>query len=173
EERPGHARADTRGIIARLAFLDEADRAHDLTWRAEAALEPVMRDEGGLDGMELLAARYTLDREDVGTVMAECQRHAGIDSSPVDKDRAGAALAAVASLLRSGQVQTLTQKIEQCDARIRKLDVSPFTVNKEADGEVHAVIRSMLWSIVSRTERTAPDSDWRLGAMLEWSRFTR
>ena len=42
--------------------------------------------------------------------------------------------------------QTLAQQIEQRDARVFKLDVPPHTVNGEADGEVHAGLRSVLWS---------------------------
>jgi hypothetical protein len=59
-----HALSDTFGIAARLAFLDEADRTHDLAWRAEAALKAIMLDEGRLNRVQLLAARYAFDRED-------------------------------------------------------------------------------------------------------------
>jgi hypothetical protein len=55
-------------------------------------------------------------------------------------------LAAVASLLGSGEMETLAQEIEQRDARVFQLDVPSHPVNGEADGEVHAVLRSMLWS---------------------------
>ena len=34
------------GIVARLPFLEQADRAHDLARRAVAALQAVMGDEG-------------------------------------------------------------------------------------------------------------------------------
>jgi hypothetical protein len=43
-------------------------------------------------------------------------------------------------------METLTQEIEQRDARVSQLDVPSHPVNGEADGEVHAVLRSMLWS---------------------------
>ena len=118
---------------------DQADRAHDLAGRAEPALQAVMRDESGLDRMQLVAARDALDGEDVGAVMADRQSQARIDPSAVDQHRAGAALAAVASLFGSGQVETLAQEIEQRDARVFEFDVPPHTVDGEADGEVHAV----------------------------------
>jgi hypothetical protein len=105
-----------------------------------------MRDEGGLDRMQLVPARDAFDRDDVGAVVAERQSHARIDPSAVDQDRAGAALAAIASLLGSGEMETLTQEIEQRDARVSQFDVPSYPVNGEADGEVHAVLRSMLWS---------------------------
>ena len=64
-EIAAHAFAHALGIVAGLAFLDQADRAHDLAGRAEPALEAVMRDEGGLDGMQRVALRHALDGEDV------------------------------------------------------------------------------------------------------------
>src|SRR5262249_11480425 len=128
-EITAHAFADALGILAGLTFLDEADRAHDLARRAESALEAVMGDEGGLDGMELVAARDARDRHDVGAVMAARQRQAGIDPPPVEEDRAGAALAAVASFLGSREVETLTQEIEQRDTRVGELDSAPLAVD--------------------------------------------
>ena len=97
------------GSSPACAFLDQADRAHDLARRAEAALEAVMGDEGGLHRMQLVAARDALDREDVGAVVADRQSKAGIDPPAVDEDGAGAALAAVASLLGAGQMEPLAQ----------------------------------------------------------------
>ena len=51
--------AQVRGYFAasRKPFPDQANRAHDLSGRAESALQAVMRDERGLDGMQLIAAR--------------------------------------------------------------------------------------------------------------------
>ena len=58
------------------------------------------------------------------------QREAGVDPPPVDQDRAGAALAAVAALLGSGQIEPLAQEIEKRHPRIVELDVPrlPLTV---------------------------------------------
>jgi len=52
-----HAFAHALGVFAGLAFLDQADRAHDLARRAKPTLQAVMCDEGGLDGMERVAMR--------------------------------------------------------------------------------------------------------------------
>src|SRR5882672_9843116 len=69
--------------------------------------------------------------------MADRQGHARIDPPSVDQDRAGAAMAAVASFLGTRQVEPLTQQIEQCHAGVVQFDVPPHTVNGEADGEIH------------------------------------
>ena len=78
----------------------------------------------------MLALRDALDGEDVGAVMAQRERKAGIDPLAVDQDGAGAALAAVASLLGSGQIQLLTQEIEERRAGVSQRDIAPqpFTV---------------------------------------------
>src|ERR1700730_9435894 len=98
-EISAHAFAHALGIIARLTFLDQADRAHDLARRAEPALEAVMCDEGGLDGMQRVSLGQALDRQDMRAVVTDRESKARIDSPPVDEDRAGAALPAVAALL--------------------------------------------------------------------------
>src|SRR5260221_3077706 len=121
-----------------------------------------MGDEGGLDGMKLVAASDAFDREDSGAVVADRQGQARIDPPSVDQDRTRAALAAVASLLRARQVETLTQQIEKRDAWVFQLDVLPYTVHGEADGEVHAVLRSVLSSIGSQPSHEPRNKDWRL-----------
>ena len=118
-----------KGGIARLAFLDQANRTHDLSRRAEAALEAVMRDEGRLHRMKRVALRRTLDGADHGTVMADREREAGIDPTSIDQDGAGAALPAIAALLGSGQMELLAQKIEQRDARILQGDLAYHAVH--------------------------------------------
>src|SRR6476620_8365135 len=103
-----------------------------------------MCDEGRLHGMKLVAARDAFDGEDVGAVMADGQSKTGVDALAVDENGAGAALAAIASLLGSGQMEALTQEIEQRDARIVEDEVAPRTVHGEADGVVHTRLRSDL-----------------------------
>src|SRR5262249_62179530 len=50
--------------------------------------------------------------------------------------------AAVASLLCPGQMQLLTQEVEQRHARVSKANVPPHAVDDEADGVVHARLQS-------------------------------
>src|SRR4029077_11680477 len=96
--------------------------------------------------MQPVALRDTFDGRDCGAVMAYRQREAGVDPPSVDEDRAGAALAAVASLLGSGEVETLAQQVEQRDAGVVQRDVAPLTVDGETDRQSHAMFRSVLWS---------------------------
>src|SRR4051812_14576220 len=105
-----------------------------------------MGDEGGLHRMQLVAARHALDGQDIGAVEADRQSEARIDSPAVDQHGAGAALAAVAALLGAGEMHAFAQQVEQGDARVAELDVASLTVDGEADGEVHAMVRSVLWS---------------------------
>ena len=79
--------------------------AHDLARRAEAALEAVMVDEGGLHRMQRVAVGQALDGGDLGAVVADRERQAGIDPAAVDQHGAGAALAAVAAFLGAGEVR--------------------------------------------------------------------
>jgi len=74
-----------------------------------------MGDEGGLNGMQFVALRQTLDRKDLGAVMADRESKARIDPPSIDEDRAGAALPTVATLLGSGQVKAFAEEIEQRD----------------------------------------------------------
>ena len=83
-----------------------------------------MRDKGLLHRMQPVALRDAFDRQDVSAVVADREREARIDPAAVDDDRAGAALAAVAAFLGSGQIQPFAKKIEQRDARIIELDGS-------------------------------------------------
>ena len=88
-----------------------------------------MGDEGGLQRMQLVATRHAFDGGDGGAVMADGERQTGIDAPAVDQDGAGAALAAVASLLGSGEVEALAQQVEQCDAGIIEYDGSHDAVD--------------------------------------------
>jgi len=124
-EVSAHAFAHALGIIAGMALFKQADRAHDLAGRAEATLQAVMRDEGGLHRMQLVAVGDAFDGENVSAVVADRQSQARINPAPVDQHGAGAALAAVAALLgavrcrrsrnRSSSV-TLDRRVRRCAA---------------------------------------------------------
>jgi hypothetical protein len=132
-EISAHAFPHTLGVVPGLTFLDQTDCAHDLAWSAEPALKAVMRDERGLDGMEFVTLCQALDREHMCAIVTDRESKAGIDSSSVDQDRAGAALPAVAPLLGSGKVEAFAKKIQKGDPRVFQLDRPRYTVHGESN----------------------------------------
>ena len=132
-----HPLAHPLGVVARLALVDQTDRAHDLARRAEAALKAVMRDEGGLHRMEHVALGEALDGDDLGAVEAQRESQTRIDPLPVQEHGASAALPAVAALLGSGQIEALAQEIEERHARVVERNLPPLTVDGKAHREGH------------------------------------
>jgi hypothetical protein len=101
-EIPAHQFADLFG--RRLAqFIQQAGSRHELSGSAVSALERVVFDEGLLKLAEPVVLRETLDRGHGLVIVHHRERHARFDAPSVQKDRAGAALAPIATLLRSGQ----------------------------------------------------------------------
>ena len=58
------------------------------------------------------------DDPDLVAFVGQGQRQAGIDSTAVDQNSAGAALAVIATFFRSGQVEMFPQRVEQGGSRI-------------------------------------------------------
>jgi hypothetical protein len=79
--------------------------------------------------VQFVALCEALDREDIGAVIADRESKARIDPPAIDKDRAGAALPAVATLLGSSQVKAFTEEIEQRDPWIVQHHVSHCTIH--------------------------------------------
>ena len=72
------------------------------------------------------------------------ERHAGEDAAPIHVHRAGAALAAIAALLRPGQHQLLAQGVEQRRPRLDR-DGAGLAVDLQfhahaSDGLAHGVV---------------------------------
>ena len=65
------------------------------------------------NGCSAPSRRQALDGGDFGAVLHHRERQAGIDPPPVHQHRAGAALAVVAALLGSGQIEMVAQRVEQ------------------------------------------------------------
>src|SRR5882757_10564319 len=68
----------------------------------------------------MVALGKTLDRRDGLSVMHHRKRQAGVDATSLNQHRAGAALAVIATLLRAGQREMFTQRIQQCRAWIER-----------------------------------------------------
>jgi hypothetical protein len=106
-----------------VALGDAGNPGHDLPGRAVAALEGVALDEGGLQGMELLALGEALDGRDLAPVHEGGEREARLHALAIHQHRARAALAEAAALLRTREAQVLAQGVEQRGARIERQPV--------------------------------------------------
>src|SRR5207245_4298394 len=93
-------------------------RGTDLSRRAIAALKAVVLDERSLDRMQLFAVRQSFDGRDLVTLVHGREGKTRVHAPAVDQNRARAALAVIASFFRTGQMQSLTQGVEQCRAWI-------------------------------------------------------
>src|SRR5205085_12019405 len=82
------------------------------------ALEGVALDERALQRVEVAVPGEALDRDDLGALVRDGEREAGVGAAAVDQDRAGAALPVVAGLLRAGQAESLAQEVEQGGPRV-------------------------------------------------------
>ena len=118
---------------ARAALGQHADGRANLARCAVAALKAVMLDEGRLHRMQILAVGEPFDRGDGLAVVHHRERQAGVDAASIDQHRAGAALTVVATFLRAGQREMLTQCIEQRGARVQ-VERMRVTVDREFDG---------------------------------------
>ena len=110
------------GEFTLFGFIEGGDGGADLAWGAVAALEAIVLEEGGLNGMEIFDAFATgeaFDGGDVGTLGGEGEGEAGVDAAAVEQDGAGPALAVVAALLRAGEVEVLAEDVEEGGAGVK------------------------------------------------------
>jgi hypothetical protein len=131
-EISAHAFTHALGIVAGLTLLDQTDRAHDLAWGTEPALQAIVGKKRLLQRMKPIAVCHTFDREDVSAVVTDRKRKARIDPPSLNDDRAGAALPPVAALLRSGQMKVFAQKIQKRESRVIELDRSLYAVHSQS-----------------------------------------
>src|SRR5436190_20577911 len=99
-------------------FVEDRDGRHDLTRRAVAALEAVVRDERLLHRMQPLPRREAFDRRYAVSLLHDGECHARELTPSVDVNRARAALPVIAPLLRAGETGVLAERVEQRDARL-------------------------------------------------------
>jgi type II secretory pathway predicted ATPase ExeA len=94
-----------------MSFRDAGNSRHDLAGRAVAALETVMRDEGGLQRVEGVTVGKAFDRRDGCAVLHDRERQTGVHAFAVEKHRAGATGTLVTALLRAGQIKPLAEQV--------------------------------------------------------------
>jgi len=123
---------NTLRIVTGFTLRDQTDRTHDLAGRTEPALQAIVGNKGLLHRMKPVALRHTLDREDVGAVVADRKRKARIHPPSVDDDGAGTTLAAIAALLGSCQFEAFAKKIQERHTRIIQLDRFSDAIHSES-----------------------------------------
>ncbi len=89
-----------------------------MSGRAIAALKPVVLDKRSLHRMQLFAVRESFDRRNLVALVDDCECKTRIHAATIDQNRARAALAVIASLFGTRQMQSLAQGVEQRRARI-------------------------------------------------------
>jgi len=91
--------------------------SHDETGRAESALLGVVVHKSLLDFVHLFRAADPFDGRDFTAFGLDGKHGAGINRVAIDQHRAGAAGAAVANFLATGEVEPVAQCVEQGHAR--------------------------------------------------------
>ncbi len=94
-------------------LLEKRHRRHHEARRAEAAHQAVVVAEGLLHRVQRVALRQSIDGADVPALRLDGQHRARVVGPSVDDHRAGAAGAAIADTLLSGDVETRAHRVEQ------------------------------------------------------------
>ena len=105
-------------VLRPARLFQQRHRRHDLPGRAIAALVGIAFHERRLHRMQFLRLTDALDRRDLIALVQGGEGETRKLAPAIDVHRARAALAVIASLLRTGQMQMLAQAIEQRRARI-------------------------------------------------------
>src|SRR5258705_833969 len=84
-----------------------------------------MADERGLHWMKRAFRCQPFDGGDLVSVVHHREGEATVDSLPIDEDRTRATLPLVAALLRAGQPEMFTKRVEQRRARVELDDMAP------------------------------------------------
>ena len=109
-----------RGLVRRLAALDEAHRREDHAGRAVAALERVVVVEGLLNRMELAVRRKSFDRRDLHPVGLDSEHRARLHRLAVHEHGARPARGRVAAHVRPGEPESLAEHVHE---KLTRLDL--------------------------------------------------
>jgi hypothetical protein len=107
------------GLTPSVPLMNASNSRHDLTRCAEAALKGVLINECLLNRVEGLAVCKTLNGRYFSTIDGSSEDHASVNPPAIQMNRAGPALAIVAALLGTRELQPLTQEVQQRNARIQ------------------------------------------------------
>ena len=99
-------------------LLQQRHRAHDLSARAVAALVPVVLNKSRLHRMKISRLPQPFNGGNLIALMHHGKRQAAIHASAIDMYCARSTLPVIAAFFRTGQMNPLTQRIEQSSANI-------------------------------------------------------
>jgi len=114
----------TREPVPRFGFrrvriaVKQCFGRHQQARRAEATLERRMFEELPLQRMEIVALRQALDGLDRVPFGLDRKHQARADQATIDNYAAGAAVARTAPLLAAGQMELVTQHVQQSELRL-------------------------------------------------------
>ena len=130
-EVPGERLADL--VVRRVRDApEEIGRGDDEARRAEAALHRAGVGERLLHRVEAGVAAEALDRDDVVPVGLRGEDEARAHELAVEEDRARAALALLARVLRPGQLEPVAERRQEALAR-PDLGLAPLAVDRQLD----------------------------------------
>src|SRR4051794_33455330 len=92
-------------VAVRVIFFYQRDRGTDLARRAIAALKSVVFDKSSLSWIPLFAVGQSFNGRDLAALVHDREVKTGVPPPALDQNRAGAALAVIASLFRASQMQ--------------------------------------------------------------------
>src|SRR5215813_4114999 len=106
-------------LLARFrVLLEEGVAGHEHARRTVAALEPVLRHEAFLEGMELAVLLEPLHRHDLPAVGLHREHRTGLHGPAVEEDGAGAAVGRVAADVRAREPEDLADQVHEEETRL-------------------------------------------------------
>src|SRR6476659_2126854 len=100
------------GFVGVRVLAEQPRRLHDHPRRAEAALKAVLIPERLLERVERRLAGHPLDGLEFATIRLDGEHRARFRALAIDVDRAGAAVARVASDVSAGQPEVVAQEMD-------------------------------------------------------------
>jgi hypothetical protein len=117
-EIPAHRPPDVL-FRGRYRFMEKRPQTHDLTRRAEAALESVRLNKSLLHGIQLPVAGQPFGAGDLPPLAIDSEQQTGVHGPAIHEDCAGTAVAHVADFLRAGQMEIAAQGVEERAPRLQ------------------------------------------------------
>src|SRR6266700_743856 len=137
-------------------LLQRIGGQHQEAGRAEAALQPVMRDEGALQRMQRVAGGETLHGANLAALRLHREHQAGAHRVIVEDHRAGSADAVLAADMGAGLPAILADRIDQRLARLHpdgviapidgERDIDLFTHFMNGPGNQKVISINALWA---------------------------